>query len=521
MGRRKFKLGRTVKNAERKSKGKRGVGRPPKQRRSVETDQTQQSKQTTANLTNQTWSEKVLADIELPSSQWVNQFRSDQSIVICKLSTIGTSATTPSAAVTHCVNISSDLSWTLTVHGAQVDGESCDVLSAVPKKLSSTSLDSFLRLLNRCNICPGHPDPQFVQMVESKKGKLLTKDGKNTAAQLDSFSTVSLNGEEYSKTVRTSNCQLLVQDAKCPACIHYRSSLCRIYHRWIQLRSLQRQSSTSRTNLHWLNTPEKARRYTHLRTRLHAKSKEVKRLKDRIAALIEENGLLLESSLHSDFSEIMTQMTDKVHNECADNSFERIFWDQQLQSIKVKDKRQVRWHPAMIKWCLHLKYISSGSYHALRKAGIITLLSERTLRDYTHWMRAGVGFVPEVDKQLIEEADVQDEKDRFIVLCWDEMKVKESLVFNKHTCELVGFTDIGDINNELAKLKQRCDGNSEQRCPGEITSHMLLFMVKGMFSSLEFPYTHFATKGVTADQLYPIFLGSNSCGGLRSECHCV
>ena len=117
-------------------------------------------------------------------------------------------------------------------------------------------------------------------------------------------------------------------------------------------------------------------------------------------------------------------------------------------------------------------------------------------------MRAGVGFLPEVDKQLIREADVRDKKDRFVVFCWDEMEVKESLVFNKHTCELIGFTDIGDVNNELAKLKQECD--SEQRCPGEVAPHMLIFMVRGMFSSLEFSYAHFATKGVTADQLYPI-----------------
>ena len=44
------------------------------------------------------------------------------------------------------------------------------------------------------------------------------------------------------------------------------------------------------------------------------------------------------------------------------------------------------------------------------------------------------------------------------MLCWDEMKVKEGLVFDKHTCELVGFTDIGDINNDLNHLEQDVDG---------------------------------------------------------------
>ena len=33
---------------------------------------------------------------------------------------------------------------------------------------------------------------------------------------------------------------------------------------------------------------------------------------------------------------------------------------------------------------------------------------------------------------------------------------------------------------------------------------MLLFMVRGMFSGLQFPYAHFATKGATADQLFPL-----------------
>ena len=78
--------------------------------------------------------------------------------------------------------------------------------------------------------------------------------------------------------------------------------------------------------------------------------------------------------------------------------------------------------------------------HALRSARVITLPSERALRDYAHWMQAGIGFFPQVDtqliKELIKEANV-------IVLCWDEIKIKENLIFDKHSCELVGFTNIG------------------------------------------------------------------------------
>ena len=54
--------------------------------------------------------------------------------------------------------------------------------------------------------------------------------------------------------------------------------------------------------------------------------------------------------------------------------------------------------------------------------------------------------------------NVTEERHGYVMLCWDEMKVKEGLVFNKHTCELVGFTDIGEINNELNRLEQSADG---------------------------------------------------------------
>ena len=73
--------------------------------------------------------------------------------------------------------------------------------------------------------------------------------------------------------------------------------------------------------------------------------------------------------------------------------------------------------------------------------------SERTLRDYAHCIRDGVGFIPEVDAQLVKEANMVAEKDKFVVLSWDEMKIKEGLVFDKQNCNLIGFTNVGDVND--------------------------------------------------------------------------
>ncbi len=95
-------------------------------------------------------------------------------------------------------------------------------------------------------------------------------------------------------------------------------------------------------------------------------------------------------------------------------------------------------------------------------------------------------------QRLVKEAKIDTEKDRFVVLAWDEMKIKEDLVFDKHSGTLIGFTNVGDVNDK----KSHCN----------VSTHMFLFMVRGMFSTLEFPYAHFATKGISADSLhvYPI-----------------
>ena len=77
------------------------------------------------------------------------------------------------------------------------------------------SLQSLVSLLDKCSVCPGHPDAHFILMAESKKGKLMSKDRRNVVARVDDFTPVTLNGEQYAKTIRVSTCELLVCGSKC------------------------------------------------------------------------------------------------------------------------------------------------------------------------------------------------------------------------------------------------------------------------------------------------------------------
>ena len=96
--------------------------------------------------------------------------------------------------------------------------------------------------------------------------------------------------------------------------------------------------------------------------------------------------------MSQDFVAIVEELTDKVQNDHPADSFRRLFWEQQLKATRIKDKWQIRWHPALIKWSLHLKYLLAGAYHALHSSMSLMLPSERTLHDYSHCVKSRVGF---------------------------------------------------------------------------------------------------------------------------------
>ena len=70
---------------------------------------------------------------------------------------------------------------------------------------------------------------------------------------------------------------------------------------------------------------------------------------------------------------------------------------------------------------------------------------------------------------------------RHVVLVLDEMKVKESLVFDKHKTEVVGFIYVEDVNTELANLERECSTTDQHPA---ITTHVLVLMVQGVFTGL-------------------------------------
>ena len=84
-------------------------------------------------------------------------------------------------------------------------------------------------------------------------------------------------------------------------------------------------------------------------------------------------------------------------------------------------------------------------------------------------------------------------RERFIM---DEMKVKSGLVFSSSGM-LIGFCDVGDINNELKMFEEHTHGEKTK-----LASHVFVLMVRGPFSNLKPPFAYFPCESVTRDQLY-------------------
>ena len=79
--------------------------------------------------------------------------------------------------------------------------------------------------------------------------------------------------------------------------------------------------------------------------------------------------------------------------------------------------------------------LSGRSYEILCDSGVIKLLSQRTLHDYTYYTKAACGFLEDVDQQLMMTAKIDScsEREKYIIILMDEMHIKEDLMYDKHT----------------------------------------------------------------------------------------
>ena len=249
-------------------------------------------------------------------------------------------------------------------------------------------------------------------------------------------------------------------------------------------------SIDSHVNFRYLSSPDKRARMhkvVHNRRLLQLK---LSRLRSKLSDLVEDHGVVLDTNTSSDLYQIMMEEDQQVQKSNSEDTFKSIFWQQQKDSLS-RGKKGMRWHPLMIKWCLYLRHQSSKAYELLRESGCISLPSQRTLRDYSHCVKAGAGFSTDVDAQLAKAVNMEScpEWHKLVILLIDEMHIREDLVYDKHTGRMIGFVDLGSINNHLVRFEQSIEGNNDKE--PVLAKSMMGMMVRGLFTQLRFPYAQF------------------------------
>ena len=199
---------------------------------------------------------------------------------------------------------------------------------------------------------------------------------------------------------------------------------------------------------------------------------------------IATKSVTIDSELATDIDHIM-ENTDKM------SDFMRLFWEQQKEA---SNKKSMMYHPMIIRFCLSLASKSASAYDELRSSKILRLPSRRTLTDYKNAIKPSPGFNPEVIQELCKVAEDLKDWQRFVCLSFDEMKVKENLVFDKHTEKLVGFVDLGDPDLNYSNFSEDV-----------LAKYALVFYVRGIASDLIFSFAYFATDGVNARQIMSLF----------------
>ena len=234
------------------------------------------------------------SELSLPPC-WVDQ----STVGLCKLE----ARQDNSSEVTRCITIQPDFTWKMYVHGKEIS-HSCSAITGISEKLDPTSLQKLILILDKCKICCGNPEQQFVSLVESRNGSIKRHNGVVSAYLDKSLSLPLLTGDDVSSsaTVRSSRCDLISSTSKCVSCASYRKNLRALVSssKISSPKKKKRLDTSSHTNYRYLHTPELRERLHNSRIENKTLSRKIEQLRKKIYKLTQAAGVTLDDHLNSD-----------------------------------------------------------------------------------------------------------------------------------------------------------------------------------------------------------------------------
>ncbi len=427
------------------------------------------------------------SDLELPEA-WVT-LRSENAteyIYMVKVSV------DKDPVILKTLTVNRDNTWIVRIVGHPLTAVPFDV----PKYLDEGTEQELINQLDRLHVCVGNYDDCYF--------KFCTPEGRiGNSAFLDRHGILT-KGQFYKATIRSDKCQLLVNSpGKCRECLKTNNVL-----RAMKSRSMKssddRTAASSKTKFTALNKEELEERCRNVSKAYKSLKQKSSRLLASLEKATAEEGRNLGHGTSTSFRLIVNEEEGSIMNKYKEGTFGHLFWSQQRDAANRNDGRGHRWHPMFIKWCINLRLTSAKGYRTLRDSNILQLPCDTTLRNYIHWTEPVSGLHPPAIQQLKREIkfEEREEHQKLVVVIHDEMKIKEDLVYQKSTGRLVGFTDLGDVQNDLRAFEQRVSRDTAPE--SDIATHMFVIMVRGLFFNFTYPVAHFPTHRTSADEIFAL-----------------
>ena len=205
------------------------------------------------------------------------------------------------------------------------------------------------------------------------------------------------------------------------------------------------------------------------------------------------------------FFSIISAICSKAINSSEVSPFPRdspmsLLWEVQAKAAKLKSTKSMRWHPVMIRWCISLYLKSPGGYDSLRSSGFLVLPTRKTLDKFVSFTESKTGINPDVLEHMMSTLP-KDVETYNIGVIHDEMNIKSGIAYSKHTGKIIGFTDFGEVNNEIQEFEMRANRNTSNK---PIATHVLTLLVRGINFRMQYPVAYYASTGLKGHQLYHI-----------------
>ena len=255
------------------------------------------------------------------------------------------------------------------------------------------------------------------------------------------------------KIIRNTNCNYLVRDLlRCEKCSSTRNTLRAIRSRKVFLQNPT--SSDSNINHRFLSKDELIKRLQNAQSQRRETLKKVLSLSMKINIIFDKESI----KVSNDQRELLCNVITSDSNSFEENSPMWLLWQQQKEQVS-KSSKAMRWHPLIIRWCLSIYQTLPAAYKniASKQNKFIALPHINTLKhiSFTDPMS---GFNPDILEQIPEDInfDSLKEHEKNVSIVFDEMKIQGNLVYKKSTGKVIGYTKVGDLNEEISEFSVRC-----------------------------------------------------------------